>query len=253
MNLLGKVIILAVILVIVYYLWKWWASGRMDSTYDMGGGPQSAMQDFSQPTIPAADLGDMNGTAYSFSVWILVQDWSYRIGEEKIIFTRAHASPNSGVTEAPKVSLDANTNDVHVTVTTQQPGGVTGDETCSVSNIPIQTWVNIITVVNGRALDVYIDGKLQRTCYLKGLPFLPALSDGGVFLCPANPGGDQYGFNGFVSSLRYFTYSLNPREAYEVYREGVMGLPSIGNIFEKYRIKIDFYKDNQKVGPGFEI
>ena len=36
-------------------------------------------------------------------------------------------------------------------------------------NVPLQKWVNLIISLYGRTLDVYIDGKLVRTCVLPGV------------------------------------------------------------------------------------
>ena len=44
---------------------------------------------------------------------------------------------------------------------------------CRISNFPLQSWVNIAVSVYNRAIDVYMDGKLQRSCVLAGTPMFP--------------------------------------------------------------------------------
>ncbi len=54
-------------------------------------------------------------------------------------------------------------------------------------------------------------------------------------------------FSGQTASFRYFSYPLNPRQAYEVYREGYSG-SLLGNFFNKYRIKFAFMKGSREMG-----
>jgi hypothetical protein len=44
-------------------------------------------------------------------------------------------------------------------------------------NVPVQKWVNLIISVYGRSLDVYIDGKLAKTCLLPGVANVNNKSD----------------------------------------------------------------------------
>jgi len=46
----------------------------------------------------------------------------------------------------------------------------TNVHSCVVDNISIQKWVNIIVSLYNLTLDIYIDGKLVRTCILPGVP-----------------------------------------------------------------------------------
>ena len=97
-------------------------------------------------------------------------DWSYKLGEEKVIYTRTDGSQYG-----PEVAMGATDNTL--TVSVSYAGGV---QTCSVNQVPIQTWTNIIVVQNGKALDVYLDGKLTRTCVL---PDPASLGEGCQFVC----------------------------------------------------------------------
>ena len=169
-------------------------------------------------------------SSYSFSIWFAIDDWNYRLDEPKIIFTRVDSTGNVG----PEVALHRINNTISVGMSTYE-----GDtQKCHLYNVPIQKWVNLIVVLNNRALDLYLDGKLVRTCVLDGVPKLN--NKARVFL---TPGG---GFSGATSNFRYFTYPLNPRQAYEIYREGYSG--SWTGILDKYRVKLAFMKDNHEVG-----
>jgi lipopolysaccharide/colanic/teichoic acid biosynthesis glycosyltransferase len=41
--------------------------------------------------------------------------------------------------------------------------------TCGIANVPIQRWCNLLISAYGRTLDIYMDGKLVRTCVLPGV------------------------------------------------------------------------------------
>ena len=71
------------------------------------------------------------------------------------------SGPTTGYT--PKVSLGEYENNLS-SVNVNSAGG-TKVHDCVVSNIPLQKWLNVIISVYGRSLDMYLDGKLVRTCY----------------------------------------------------------------------------------------
>ena len=240
MNIIGKLIIAIVILVILYTLYQWYFSGSGSTTIITG--PMAG----ENPT--QKNLGDrvanIGSAHYSYSVWIYVKDWSYRFGEPKILFSRKDGVGQVG----PQVVLGGDQNTVTAMVSQQGGPGVPAFTECQVTQVPIQTWVNIIVVLNQQALDIYIDGKLTRTCVLQGTPSLDR--DAGLWVCPGMGQSNQRGFDGYLSSFRAFPYPLNPRQAYEIYREGHEGVSV--SLFNKYRLKLAFLKGNHEMG-SFEI
>ena len=115
--------------------------------------------------------------------------------------------------------------------------------TCVIDNIPIQKWVNVITSLYGRTLDVYIDGKLVRTCVIPGVPRVDNNMDINV-----THGG---GFSGWTSSFKYWSHASNPQEAYNIYKDGFGG-SILGNALSKYRLRFSMVKDNEVQG-SFEV
>ena len=152
------------------------------------------------------------------------------------------------ITNITKVSMREITNMTNVTITlaTYPPtGGDAVEATCQIENVPLQAWTNLIMVLNGQALDCYLDGKLVRTCLMPGVPKVAAAGD--LIL---TPNGNS--FQGYTGNFQYFNRAVNPREAYAIYREGFGGSNWLSNLFNKYRIKLAFMKDNQEVN-SFEI
>jgi hypothetical protein len=115
--------------------------------------------------------------------------------------------------------------------------------TCMVGNVPLQKWVNLLISLYGRSLDVYLDGKLVKTCVLPGVAKINTDADVHV-----TPNG---GFSGYTSGLQYWNDSKNPQEAWNIYKKGFGG-SALGNLFNKYRIKVSFLEDNKEQG-SFEV
>lgn len=203
-----------------------------------------------QQTIDAKSLSsNNNSTNYTYSSWIYIEDWNYKFGEKKTILGRLDNDKNPG----PLMELGAMENDLIVSVSCY-PTKTSGDEKntttnnsnikplihkCKVHNIPLQKWVNIIISLYGRTLDVYIDGKLVRTCLLPGVVKVYQTSP--VLITPNG------GFSGWTSNFQYFSNATNPQEAYDIYKSG-NGEGTLGNFFNKYRLKLSFMEDNTEKG-----
>ena len=115
--------------------------------------------------------------------------------------------------------------------------------TCLIENIPIQKWFNVIVSLFGLTLDVYLDGKLVRTCIMPGVPQLK--NSTGI---KVTPGG---GFSGWTTNFQYWSDSSNPQQAYNIYKGGFGG-SILGNALSKYRVQVDLMQGNVKKG-GFQI
>ena len=196
-----------------------------------------------QMSISASSLPSGTTANYTFSIWTYINEWNYRYGEDKVIFQRSDANNDP----APKVYLDATTNNLIVSLATYGNDGSTSTSNislCSINNIPIQTWTNVIMTLNNRALDLYLNGKLVRTCVLPGVPKLNPAS--AVVLCPNG------GFSGYISNFEYLSNAINPTQAYNIYKAGFSSGSSIGNFFDKYRVKVAFVENNKEVN-SFEL
>lgn len=59
------------------------------------------------------------------------------------------------------------------------------------------------------------------------------------------------GFSGYTAKIEYWANATNPQEAWNIYRGGYGG-SILGNLFNKYRIKVSFIEDN-KEQSSFEL
>ena len=72
-----------------------------------------------------------------------------------------------------------------------------------------------------------------------------------IEVCPKKSGSDEAGFEGEISKFRYISRTINPREAYEIYREGPGG-NWFTDLLSQYKLKFSFLKNNEEVN-SFEI
>jgi hypothetical protein len=160
-----------------------------------------------------------------------VNDWNYRYGENKVIFGRMGSNSVSGggsiagvsgTDPCPAVVLGGVENNISVSLgcypgANQQPttaGGNTIIHTCTVANVPIQKWVNLIISVYGRTLDIYIDGKLSRSCVLDGMYKVDEGND------PTLELGGPDGFGGYIGQTRVANFAYSPDQVYKHYLSG---------------------------------
>ena len=87
--------------------------------------------------------------------------------------------------------------------------------------------------------------KLVKTCILNGNIALKG--DSPVDICPNNGSSSENGYDGYIAKVRYFSRTLNPREVYEIYKQGYSG-SLFGTLLNKYRLRLSYIKDNQEVG-----
>lgn len=146
------------------------------------------------------------GLEFTYSVWIFIQDWTRGW---KNIFVKGDKNNKPGTTasRAPGLWLYPDSNALRARINTFADP----NEGCDISNIPLQKWVHIAYVLNNRTVDIYVDGKLERSCVLRGVP---KLNNQPLYVC------ENGGFFGKISNLVYYKYALQPTEIYDVYSKG---------------------------------
>ena len=108
---------------------------------------------------------------------------------------------------APGLYLDSNKNSLYVVMNTFDMI----DEEVEVNDIPLNKWINVMIRVEGRTLDVYINGTIAVRHQLSSVP---KQNYGDVH---ATKNG---GFNGQWSRLHYYDHSLNTSEIMDIVRTG---------------------------------
>jgi hypothetical protein len=94
---------------------------------------------------------------------------------------------------------------------------------CDLPEVNFQRWVNITIAANGKTVDVYLDGKLSRSCVLPR----PFKVDNGYNARLLEFGG----FGGQISTTTMYDAALNPEAVYKNYMAGPEPITSIGDWF----------------------
>ena len=113
------------------------------------------------------------------------------------------------------------------------------DTRCDILNgIEYQRWILVTVVGNGRTLDVYIDGKLARSCvYQSG--FALGAQDGKATAYFGLDNGDQ--MKGYFSSGKFYNYALTPDAVWALYQQGPGGSFSITDWFKNlFNVNVSF-------------
>ena len=164
----------------------------------------------------------ITGMGHTFSTWIYVKDWNYKFGQYKNILWKGNPPNSSTKSENPTISnihcpsiwLYPLTNSLKVVTSTSVPEQV---ESCDIQNIPLMTWVHIVYVLSNRTVDIYINGKLERSCALRGVP---TITNDPVYITTGSP---QPGYYGKIGKTQYFTRSLLPSDINDLYYKGPLG------------------------------
>lgn len=93
----------------------------------------------------------------------------------------------------------------------KNPDMLQEEQQCDLVNIPVQRWNHIGIVLINRTLDVYLNGKLARSCTFHNVPIM---NDGDLYV---NQDG---GFRGEISDLLYANRGYSAGEMYKLYTEG---------------------------------
>jgi hypothetical protein len=186
------------------------------------------------------DSSNSNSSNFTYSIWFYIDDWSYKYGKPKIIFGRMTPGTEADSNEpCPSVVLGATQNNMVVSLAVYPTYDTVPDENESepvkfivnrfaIANISIQKWVNLFVSVYGRTMDIYIDGKLVRTCVLDGVAKIDTTAP--VYITPYG------GFSGWTSRFQYWGTESDPQKAWDIYKKGYGG--SMLGILGKYTIKV---------------
>jgi len=134
------------------------------------------------------------GIEFTYVFWLYINDFSYKYGDWKHIFHKGNE--DSWPNRAPGVWLHPKANILRVYMNSYQEIANYVD----ISNIPMHKWFHVTIMVYSNKLDVFINGFLKKQLILNGIP---KQNFGDVYI---NSFG---GFDGFLSEMRYFDYTIS--------------------------------------------
>jgi hypothetical protein len=153
------------------------------------------------------------GLEFSWSIWLFISGTPKDNDKYQHIFNKGDLTVNTdGVfnINGPGMYLvkEANTPtkaNIRIIMdtaasTTPDASSFTPNTYVDVKNVPLNKWVNITFRVENKIMDVYVNGTISNRLVFENVP-LQTYND--IQLC------QNGGFNGQLSNLRYFSYSLN--------------------------------------------
>jgi hypothetical protein len=175
--------------------------------------------------IGAGEAASTGGADWGMQYWMYISDWDYKFGADKDIVKRI--SPNNPNIMSPRIFLSPAENTLNVRVSifpadseagaASPEADTTGDSfTCSVENVPLQSWFSVSVTVFQRNMDIYINGRLVKSCVLPGVP-KPAVGD--IIL------NDNGGFSGSICNLNWYNMMLAPEDAKSFHAKGTQCAP----------------------------
>ena len=237
-GMVGKILTFAVAIVVIYLLYMWTVGTNDLQDYVIYRSPISGLLAMSPtPTVfgPSAMPQVYGGGEFSISTWIYINNWAINKGKNKVFLTLSGGS-NSFSTLVMYLGQHVNKLGIRVSYDTSDTAGsgnildedqmdmITDGETpytdvasdfkkCDIDSVDLQKWVNITVVLSGRVMDVYIDGKLSRSCVLNGLYMVDG--DNSTLVL-----GGPTGFGGHIGQTRGANYAYSPDQVYQNYMNG---------------------------------
>jgi len=217
------VLAVIVILLLLYVIFK-----ALTTNYTTLGTMQKWTN---KTTLTGGTLPNSFKANTAISIWFYIKEWASGANVVKFFnVTTATGTPIFSV------SLKTNTNTIVI-----KPRS-TSAQNCEISDFPLQKWVNLLISFNGTAMDVYVDGKLVKSCVVNmGSEITKTES---IVL-----GDDPTTVNnidvGFITNVKLKASPIAPQEAWDIYSQGFGGSPW-SDLLNKYKVKLSFIVDNQE-------
>jgi hypothetical protein len=241
----GKTIFMILLLIVfvglIYWLYSYLNNGGdlkdfvvyTSATEGLAMNPTKAPVPYTAANVP----GLYSGGEFSVSTWIYVTNWAsstfnkpfltldggggqYKtlvlyLGQNtnKLGVRVSHALPSGPATDASQVTLAL----IKGTGSSSPSTPYTDSDlkSCDIEQVNLQKWVNITVVLSGTTVDVYIDGKLSRSCILQGIYKVDGQNQ---TLTLGNTLGGTYG--GVIGTTRAANFAYSPDVVYRNYLNG---------------------------------
>lgn len=222
------------VLVLVWYLIRFYFAGTsMDKTLL---GAKMAANTIRPYVIAKADEGQLQmktGSEYTLSMWLYVKTWRndlakvFEVIEGSTVKMAGGFYPNE-----PKMYIRSDAAGALSSPTVTSPNTL---PECDIVDVAVQRWIHVTVSVNGRIMDVYLDGKLARSCILPNVQQFGANAQQVIRM---------YTFDGFYSGIHYQAYAATPDEIYSMYSSGPYAATGfLDFLMEKVGIKVEYTKN----------
>ena len=219
------VLAVIVILLLLYVIFK-----ALTTNYSTLG----TMQKWNNvTTLTGSNLPSSFKANSAISLWFYIKKWVN--GTDLVSFYKTPSVTTTASDKIFRVLFKDNTNTIQI-----YPRGVSNDgNVCEIAEFPLQKWVNLIISFNGAAMDVYVDGKLVKSCVVNSGSRIGETQS--IVLGHADANNDV----GFITNVKLKAAPIAPQEAWDIYSQGFGGSPW-SDLLNKYKVKLSFIVDNQE-------
>jgi hypothetical protein len=200
------IILLASILFIYSSTWKTILGTVQDAKKKVTVEP--GMIRFSQP---------YKGISFTHSLWIYVDDWSYRNMEEKYILSN----------DKFKMFLGKQNNNLYIEIPLEKTNH---PERIVYENLPLQKWVNIVLILDNRNLDLWLNGKLYHSRHLSNVPAFQ--ENKAIEYTP------HRGFSGHISRIYHYERPITKKTIESIFLLGPISYNPFIRLYEFFKKKI---------------
>jgi len=244
-GILVRIIFVILVLVALYYLYNYlFSSAGLEGKIVLNTVTVAA------PSSPIVIVGEKlpalyEGGEFSVNTWIYITDYSVNRGRNKHVFSiggssfttlavylgayksslsvRVHTR-NGGGSSINIGGPSASPSDASDTLTTEvvkslfnslqtDSSLIDNNRPCDVPNLELQKWLQLTICLNNKTCDVYLDGKLARSCVLPSFYKVDKVNLA-MSLCSYG------GFGGYISNTSVYNYALNPEQTWKLYMAG---------------------------------
>ena len=253
-GMLINILYVVVFVIALYYLYLFLVKGNELEVQVLNG--EAVANKPAVYTLPKnPEVRVKQGGEYTISFWMYIHSWDYRSGLPKSVLQIVDSNlrgstlftsilyPNEQKLMV-RIHTEKHGDDMDYTLNSNFDnllGGNAGAQMfspsmstpmCDIQDIDLQRWINITVSVNGRIVDVYYDGKLNRSCVLPDIPSAPDSGTQSVLI------GQKGGFGGKISGIQFYAYPLTPDRIYAIYQAGPVSNNFLGYLSDRLGIKL---------------
>ncbi len=180
------------------------------------------------------------GIEFSWSIWLNISDLGKTSQYQHVFHKGDNNIQQDGLNfpnNAPGLYIAPDTNELVVIMNTF----ATINEEIKIQNVPLNKWVHVLIRVEDNKLDVYINGSLTKRHILGSVA---KQNYGNVYIALNG------GFNGYISDLRYYNYSLQTGDITSIVNSGpsltVNKQTSISSSVAPPYLSLKWYMQDQK-------
>lgn len=232
-------IYIVAVLILVWYLIRFYFAGRnMDRTLLGAKVIADRSRSYTIADVGEGQLQMKTGSEYTLSMWLYVKNWDIKTTKVFEVFengTTTAKMVGGFYPNEPKMYIRSLEPSAASSLSPSPANIVPNFDTlpdCDIVDVAVQRWTHVTVSVNGRIMDVYLDGKLARSCVLPNVQMFGLNNQQMI---------KMYTFDGFYSGIHYQAYAATPDEIYSMYASGPYAATGfLDFLMEKIGIKVEY-------------